>query len=179
VTATALSRAARWRVPIGFGCAVLVFWLATPAPMSLAAGMIVASAGEALRIWAAGHLHKSREVTASGPYRWVAHPLYVGSSIMGAGVAIAAHRLAVAVLLAAYLGITITIAVKAEEAFLRDRFGGDYDRYRRPAGGAGGVPDAALRRFSWQQARANREYRAVIGMALVAFGLWLKMRWLS
>ena len=43
------------------------------------------SAGEALRMWAAGHLNKSREVTSSGPYRFVAHPLYVGSSMMGAG----------------------------------------------------------------------------------------------
>ena len=29
----------------------------------------VAALGEALRIWAAGHLNKSREVTSSGPYR--------------------------------------------------------------------------------------------------------------
>ena len=29
--------------------------------------------------------NKAREVTSSGPYRWFAHPLYVGSSIMGAG----------------------------------------------------------------------------------------------
>jgi hypothetical protein len=34
------------------------------------AGLFVALAGEAsLRIWAAGHLEKSREVTRSGPYR--------------------------------------------------------------------------------------------------------------
>ena len=40
-------------------------------------------AGEALRIWAAGHLEKGREVTASGPYRWTRHPLYLGSTIIG------------------------------------------------------------------------------------------------
>ena len=28
-------------------------------------------AGEALRLWAAGHLEKGKEVTRSGPYRWV------------------------------------------------------------------------------------------------------------
>ena len=33
-------------------------------------GAVVALVGEALRIWAAGHLEKSREVTRSGPYRF-------------------------------------------------------------------------------------------------------------
>jgi protein-S-isoprenylcysteine O-methyltransferase Ste14 len=178
VRTEALTRAARWRVPIGFACAAIVFWLATPTGWSLAVGMIVASAGEGLRVWAAGHLHKSREVTASGPYRWVAHPLYIGSAIMGAGVAIAANRLAIAIVLAVYLVVTITIAVKAEEAFLRARFGGDYDRYRRQRASVVSGASGASRRFSWQQARANREYRAVIGMALVALTLWLKMAWL-
>ena len=42
--------------------------------------------GEALRIWAAGHLEKGREVTASGPYRLTRHPLYLGSSIIASGV---------------------------------------------------------------------------------------------
>ena len=51
----------------------------------------VALAGEAIRFWAAGHLNKSREVTRSGPYRFVAHPLYLGSSVIGAGLAIASH----------------------------------------------------------------------------------------
>ena len=58
---------------------------------SLAAGLVVALVGEAIRMWAAGHLEKSREVTASGPYRWTRHPLYVGSAIMALGVVIASR----------------------------------------------------------------------------------------
>ena len=41
-----------------------------------------------MRVWAAGHLLKAREVTRSGPYRFVAHPLYLGSSLIGVGLAI-------------------------------------------------------------------------------------------
>ena len=74
---------ARLRVPLGFACALAVLWLATPTPTVLMWGGLVASLGEGLRLWAAGHLNKSREVTASGPYRRFAHPLYVGSSVMG------------------------------------------------------------------------------------------------
>ena len=66
-------------------------WRSRPAPPCSAAAS-VALAGEALRIWAAGHLNKSREVTSSGPYRWFAHPLYVGSSVMGVGLAIASGQ---------------------------------------------------------------------------------------
>ena len=45
-------------------------------------------AGECLRLWAAGHLEKSKEVTRSGPYRHTRHPLYLGSSIIGIGIAL-------------------------------------------------------------------------------------------
>jgi len=71
-------------VGLGFVLGALVFWLAEPSKATIAAGTAVAIAGEGIRIWAAGHLHKSREVTSSGPYRWLAHPLYVGSSMIGA-----------------------------------------------------------------------------------------------
>ena len=73
-------RVARYRVRLGFPSAVLALWLAQPTERSLAAGAIVALVGEGLRIWAAGHLEKGREVTASGPYRFSRHPLYLGST---------------------------------------------------------------------------------------------------
>ena len=39
---------ARLRVALGFTCGVLVFWLATPTPATIAAGLVVAVAGEAI-----------------------------------------------------------------------------------------------------------------------------------
>jgi hypothetical protein len=159
---------ARRRVPLGFICAAIVFWLATPTRRTLAAGALVMAIGEALRIWAAGHLNKSREVTASGPYRWFAHPLYVGSSVIGAGVAIASGSRAAALIVAAYLFVTLTAAIRNEEAFLRRTFGERYDRYRRA-----GEVDAA-RRFSVSQAIVNREYRAVSGLVAALLLLVLK-----
>ena len=168
-----LARAARVRVPLGFVFGVLAVWLARPTVRSLAVGSIIACVGEALRIWAAGHINKSREVTASGPYRWFAHPLYVGSSVMGLGLVAASNSLIVGGLVALYLGVTITIAVKAEEAFLRKRFGDDYARYRR---GTGSKADRSTsRRFDPAQVLANREYRAVVGLVLVLTALLLKL----
>ena len=152
---------ARLRVPLGFALGALVLWLATPTPHSLLAGAPIAAAGEAIRFWAAGHVRKAREVTVSGPYRWMAHPLYAGSSLMGAGLAVACASAPVALLIAVYLIATLTAAMKREERFLRQAFGGDYDRYRRDTGNL-----AAARRFSFALAMSNREYRAVAGLAL-------------
>jgi protein-S-isoprenylcysteine O-methyltransferase Ste14 len=157
---------ARMRVALGFVSGVLVLILANPTGRSLLIGMSIAACGEAIRIWAAGHLHKSREVTASGPYRLVGHPLYVGSSVMGVGLAIASASIPVAVLIAIYLVTTLTAAIKSEEAFLRRTFGEQYDLYRSGVAAKRRDPGAARRRFSLQQAIANREYRAVVGFAI-------------
>ena len=164
-------RLARFRVPLGFVSGVIVLWLARPTPMTLGIGIPVAIAGEMLRLWAAGHLNKSREVTMSGPYRWFAHPLYVGSSIMAAGLAIASGRAAVAALIVVYLAATLTAAITSEEAFLRQTFGDRYERYRagRPTSGA----DAG-RRFSFAQARANHEPRTIAGVIAAVLLLILK-----
>jgi protein-S-isoprenylcysteine O-methyltransferase Ste14 len=158
---------ARFRVALGFVSGVLVLVLAQPTGRSLAAGMSIAALGEAIRIWAAGHLRKSREVTVSGPYRWVAHPLYVGSSVMGLGLAIASASVPVAVLIAVYLVSTLTAAIKSEEAFLRRTFGDQYDLYRNGVAAKRRERGAASRRpFSLDQAMANREYRAVLGLVI-------------
>ena len=161
---------ARFRVTIGFLSAVFVLWLAEPTPTTLAAGTAIAVLGELVRIWGAGHLNKSREVTSSGPYRWLAHPLYAGSSVMGAGLAVASGSLVVAVIVAAYLSLTLTAAIKTEEAFLRRVFGDRYDRYRDA-----GMVDTQ-RRFSLSRAIANREHRAVIGLVLAVLLLAWKAR---
>jgi protein-S-isoprenylcysteine O-methyltransferase Ste14 len=168
-----VSLLARLRVSLGFVFGALVLWLAQPTKESLMLGGLFAVLGEALRIWAAGHLNKSREVTTSGPYRWVAHPLYVGSAIMGAGLAIASANGVAAVLVAIYLGTAVIAAVRSEEAFLHRAFGERYGRYRGSGAGETGSSDAR-RRFSAARAVANREHRAAIGLLVAVLLLLLK-----
>ena len=106
-----------------------MLWLARPEWSTWAAGAAIAACGELLRLWAAGHLEKSREVTASGPYRYVRHPLYMGSSLIGIGLAIASTSLVVAAIIGIYLGLTLSAARRSEEAHLREKFGDAYDAY--------------------------------------------------
>jgi protein-S-isoprenylcysteine O-methyltransferase Ste14 len=163
-----MARLARVRVPLGFAASLIVFWLARPTRATLVAGTAIALAGEAMRFWAAGHLNKAREVTSSGPYRWTAHPLYVGSSVMGIGLAVASRHILAYAIIGAYLVVTLTAAITREEAFLRQTFGDRYDRYR-----SGGDVDA-IGRFRLSRAVANREYRAVAGLVLAVLLLLLK-----
>lgn len=160
---------ARRRVTIGFVCTVIVVWFASPTPASVMAGALVGLAGEGIRLWAAGHLEKSREVTSSGPYRFTRHPLYVGSSVMAMGVAIGCRSWVVAVVVLLYMTTTLSAAVRTEEAFLRGRFGDAYDAYAEARG-----PRVA-RAFSLARAWRNREYRAIAGLAAFLLLLLGKM----
>ena len=160
---------ARFRVPLGFISGIVAFWLAQPSLRSIAVGMSIAAAGELLRIWAAGHLDKGREITRSGPYRFVRHPLYLGSALMGAGFIAAARSWLVAGLVVVYLSLTYLAAIRTEEAALDARFAGAYTEYR--AGRAGPVD----KRFQWSRVRANREYRAVAGLLIAGALLFWRL----
>jgi len=149
---------ARRRVTLGFLAAALSLALAQPTWRTWGAGFLLALAGECIRLWAAGHLEKGREVTRSGPYRFVRHPLYVGSIVIAGGVALAAQSLPVAIAIAVYMGLTIAAAVRTEEARLRAAFGQAYDDYRASRA----APMA--RRFSLARALRNREHRAIAGL---------------
>lgn len=161
---------ARYRVALGSVMALVTLWLARPSATTLAAGAVVAGAGAALRLWAAGHVEKSREVTSSGPYRYTRHPLYLGSTLIGIGVAVAAGHVWLGVGIVGYLISTLTAAMRAEEAHLREKFGAAYDDY------AAKRAPASTRAFSWDRARRNREHHALaglmVGLSLLALKVW-------
>jgi protein-S-isoprenylcysteine O-methyltransferase Ste14 len=159
---------ARWRVALGFVAAAVALFMARPTWLSWQLGVSVAILGECLRLWASGHIEKGREITRSGPYRFLRHPLYAGSALLGTGFAIAAKDPVVALLTAAYLGLTLVAAMKSEEAHLDTKFSGAYSEWRA------GRAQPVLRRFSFARAVGNREYEALAG-ALAAF-LWLAYR---
>jgi protein-S-isoprenylcysteine O-methyltransferase Ste14 len=161
---------ARYRVALGGVMAAVTLWLARPSAHSVVFGGLVAAVGAALRLWAAGHVEKSREITSSGPYRYLRHPLYAGSTIVGVGVALAARHPWLGLAIVTYLVATLTAAMRAEEAHLREKFGDAYDRY------ASRQTPALDRPFSWERAWRNREHHAmaglVAGLSLLALKVW-------
>jgi protein-S-isoprenylcysteine O-methyltransferase Ste14 len=163
------SQLARWRVSLGFALALATLWLATPTRGSLMLGAIIAWGGEALRLWAAGHLEKSTEVTRSGPYRFTRHPLYLGSTLVGVGLAVAAHHAVLGTLIVVYLATTLTAAMRSEEAHLREKFGDAYDAYAEQRAAP------MNRAFSWARALRNHEHHAIAGLVVGLIALAIKV----
>ena len=120
-------------------------------------------------MWASGHIEKGREITRSGPYRLVRHPLYLGSALLGLGFIVAANDTAVAVLTLLYLGLTLTAAARSEEAHLDEKFGGAYLGLSRRS------MAPADRPYSWRRVVANREYQAVAGLVAAFAFLWWRL----
>jgi protein-S-isoprenylcysteine O-methyltransferase Ste14 len=149
---------ARRRVALGGVATLATFILARPTWTTWRIGLAIAIIGESLRVWAAGHLEKSREVTRSGPYRWTRHPLYAGSATIALGVVCASRSVIAAVLVAVYMVATLAAAIRTEEAYLHRAFGDTYAQYRVSSA------EPMARRFSLARAVRNREYRAAAGL---------------
>lgn len=163
----------RWRVRSGTLSILIVLILARPAWTSLALGGAVAVLGLLIRAWAAGHLHKEKELAVSGPYRYTRNPLYLGNLLIGLGIGLAARSWWVAGLLVLYFLIFYPTIIKRERDRLARLFPGSYPGYRahvplvlprptKPPAAAGGA-------FRWPLFRQNKEFRAEAGTA----ALWL------
>ena len=123
--------AQRIRVPAGFVLAPLLFISARPTPGSLAAGAFIAIIGLAIRAWASGHLKKNQELTTSGPYAHTRNPLYLGTFLLGTGVAVGGGTpWFVAVFAAFYLMIYVPVMF-AEAETMRELFSEEYESYSR------------------------------------------------
>ena len=170
--------ARRARVPLGFVLAGLYLWLAHPTPFAMAIGAAVAACGLGLRAAAAGHVKKDREVTTSGPYRWVRHPLYAGSMLMAAGFAVASRSWWVVAALAVMFAAIYWPVILSEEDYLRANFAG-YDDYAKR------VPRLLPWKhgpkteggFSGALYRKHREYNALMGSLALFALLAIKMVW--
>lgn len=167
-------------VPVYLLAGVLV-WLARPAVEWFFLGLVVVLAGEAIRIWAAGHLYKNERVTTSGPYAYVKNPLYLGTFLIMVGLCVMASNYA---LLAVGLGVFIAYYApfkqRRESDRLRERFGDEWTRYDREVPGylPRLTPYAAreARPWRWDAFIRNDEHGTAIavlaGIGVLAWRLW-------
>ena len=172
---------ARLRVPAWFLLVAAFAYFSRPAPQSLAAGVPLAVVGLLLRAWAAGHLAKNERLAVSGPYGWCRNPLYLGTLVVAAGLAVAARQPLLAVVFAAVFGLVYLPAIELEEQHLRQLFP-EYADYaarvpllvpRRTAGGTACATGQRLDRFRWALYWKNQEYNALVGfLAGVAWLAW-------
>lgn len=167
---------ARLRVPSGFLMVAAFAWFSRPTSDSLLWGLPVSIMGLALRAWAAGCLAKDQALATGGPYAYTRNPLYLGTLLVAAGLAVASRSLGLAGLFAAVFVLVYLPVIQLEEQHLRKLFP-VYPFYatsvpalwpRWPRGPAWSRPP-----FEWQLYMKNREYQAGAGFAAgIVFLVW-------
>ena len=175
--------------------AVVLAAFGKPDAFSIAVGLPLAFAGEAIRAWAVGYsgvTTRGDAVTApalvtAGPYAYVRNPLYIGNFITALGFATAftgANQPAVrTVLMAGALGTMFAVyrvVVPHEERYLRATFGAAFDEYvaavprciprTSPGGSEAGTYDPAV--IGKAESRTFITFGAML--AALAFKAWKK-----
>jgi protein-S-isoprenylcysteine O-methyltransferase Ste14 len=172
---------ARWRVRLSYPLAAIVLFFARPTPLSILLGALVGLVGLAIRALAAGYLHKQEVLTVTGPYAYTRNPLYLGSSLLALGAAIAMHSVISAILLLLYFSLVYSFVMRREENELRAKHGATFDSYAAAVSlffpRLTPPPHAApAATFSWAQYKKNHEYQAALGFLLLLLLLLILWR---
>ena len=167
---------ARLRVPSGFLIVIVFAWFSRPTPLSMAIGVPLSLLGLALRAWAAGCLAKNQQLATSGPYAYTRNPLYIGTLLVAAGLAVSSCSIGLAVLFVAVFLLVYLPVIQNEEQHLRKIFP-EYAAYaeRVPALIPRFPParENSANPFHTSLYLQNQEYQAGLGfLAGMLFLLW-------
>jgi protein-S-isoprenylcysteine O-methyltransferase Ste14 len=101
-------------------------------------GLALLVAGLAFAVWARVHLGRNwsgsvtvkegHELIRSGPYAYVRHPIYTGliTAVLGTATISGTLRAALGLVI---ITLSLVRKLRTEEAFMRDAFPGEYQRY--------------------------------------------------
>lgn len=180
----------KYRIKISQVAAVILLVICRPKSWILfSAGLLVASVGEIIRIWASGNLSKTEVLATNGPYEMVRNPLYAGSFMMAVGFCLIATNDQYWIRSALLWLVVVTgfftvykIQVESEEKHLAEVFGGEYAAYKAK------VPPYVPRlsrlpralsssAFSWERFSKNREWNAALGIISAAVFMAAKLKY--
>jgi protein-S-isoprenylcysteine O-methyltransferase Ste14 len=168
------------RIDAHLPLALLGLLIAKPTPLSIALGAVPVVLGIAIRVWASGFLEKDGGLCVAGPYRYVRHPLYLGSLLAALGFAFMMNVIwGWVIILPAFL-LLCALQVVAEERHLRSLYGDAHAEFARVVPLLLPLPgkNASSHGGRWEMARAlhNREHYHVIATLLLAVLFFAKWR---
>jgi protein-S-isoprenylcysteine O-methyltransferase Ste14 len=175
--------ARRIRVPLGFVFAAIFLWLAQPTWKTMLLSLLLVVPGLWLRAYAAGYVRKNKELTMTGPYAYTRNPLYLGSTLIAFGFAVAAASWIILIALAVLFAAIYLPTIRSEELYLREHFAG-FDDYaakvprllpRLSAARFPGNENASRGKFSAEQWRHHREYNALMGAGAIYVALAVRL----
>ena len=132
---------------------------------------LLTCAGVVVRIWGAGNLRKNKEVTRSGAYRLVKHPLYLGNCLIFLGFFLALGNPVLNLLLFGALLVPHYCCMVLEEQRLKREYPGQFEAW---SGTPRIIPNLPAFRqalatdcFCWRQAYRNNAYRTLMAPILL------------
>ncbi len=166
------------------GFAILVF--RPPRPDAMWVALLLIGLGAVLRGWGAGHLVKNAQLTTSGPYAHLRHPLYLGTILVATGFGV-------------WVGGWLSLGVmgvlwpwfafhyfprkeRAESARLEAAYGEAFIRYRREVRALwprlrawpGGTVSAGRTRWAFERYSDNNELGTLLALSLGVLVFWLR-----
>jgi hypothetical protein len=100
-----------------------------PSVLTILAGVPLLLLGIAMHLWAKGCLHQEREVTTSGPYRYVRHPFYLGNLLLDAGTVLMSGSVLLIGVFPFWWAAVYIPVMRREEATMAGLFGDQYRAY--------------------------------------------------
>lgn len=164
------------RQGIGLLLVAVCAYFAKPGSTLVIIGLAMAAFGQVFRIYAAGFIHKNKQLASTGPYALVRHPLYLGNFLILIGFALAASNLYVWVGVSLFFLIWYPAAISYEDNKLEDIF---QDEWR---GWSKNIRAIIPGKFKWADLKAEgwdtyqsliRNGELPISLYLGSCGIWL------
>jgi len=145
---------------------------------SIMAGIWFIIAGLLIRMWANGYAIKLDKLTTCGPYAFVRHPLYLGTTLLIVGFVVMLKIYYVGTLFFLVMIAVYYRTIKKEEVMLEEKFKHCYLDYKRrvPAIIPSLIPYRKGEKWSFNAKRLIRsqEYKLFLWMIIITIAFHLK-----
>ena len=137
------------RQGLGLILLLLCAYFAVPAgDPRIITGFIIAAIGQLWRIYAAGVIHKNRQLASTGAYSLVRHPLYLGNFLVLGGFTVACGNWVVLAVVAFFFFFYYPTAIRYEDHKLEEIFGQEWRSW------SSNIPAMFPTRLKW---RSNQD----------------------
>ena len=149
---------------------------AMPDSGTVAPGLALAVIVLVFRIYAAGFIHKNKQLATTGPYALVRHPLYLGNFLILIGFTIACANLYVIIGVIVFFLVWYPAAIAYEDSKLENIFEDDWRAWSK------NIRAIIPGRFRWSDLKASgwdtyqsliRNGELPISLYLLSCGIWL------
>ena len=164
------------RQVIGLLLVAVCAQFAMPDAGTVATGLVLAVIGQVFRIYAAGFIHKNKQLATTGPYALVRHPLYLGNFLILIGFTIACANLYVIIGVIIFFLVWYPAAIAYEDSKLENIFGDEWREWSK------NIRAIIPGRFRWSDLKASgwdtyqsliRNGELPISLYLLSCGIWL------